>query len=251
MRLKIIFGERGDPFNISRDYRRYFISFIKKVFEKSGKFDEFYSSKRLKPFAFSVFLGNQFELIEESEDEKIKVNPPFNMIFSTGDFEIFSIFYNGLLDIKKENSGITLKNKIFQIKDISLNKIVKINEDSAVFKTVGICILTDPEENSENFDKWFIVPSEKNIEKFNQVLEKRMLKKYEMINQKKIETKIELIPLKGESIKEIYVKHYGGYLKGFKGVFTLKSDPCMLQFIYDYGLGVRTGQGFGLLEIVK
>lgn len=31
----------------------------------------------------------------------------------------------------------------------------------------------------------------------------------------------------------------------------MKGDPWVLQFLYDYGLGVRCGQGFGILEIVK
>ncbi|MEN3045122.1 MAG: CRISPR-associated endoribonuclease Cas6 [Candidatus Hydrothermales bacterium] len=56
---------------------------------------------------------------------------------------------------------------------------------------------------------------------------------------------------KDRSIEEVYVKHYGGFLKGFKGVFILESSPWMLQFIYDFGLGVRTGQGFGLLELIS
>ncbi|MEN3046978.1 MAG: CRISPR-associated endoribonuclease Cas6 [Candidatus Hydrothermales bacterium] len=43
----------------------------------------------------------------------------------------------------------------------------------------------------------------------------------------------------------------GGFLKGFKGVFILESSSWMLQFIYDFGLGVRTGQGFGLLELIS
>ncbi|MEM3467628.1 MAG: CRISPR-associated endoribonuclease Cas6 [archaeon] len=250
MRLKVSFGEKEEVVEISRDYRRYFISFIKSVFERSGKYQELYFYKKLKPFTFSVFLGDKFEIIEENKNDKIIVNSPFNLIFSTGDLEIFSFFYNGLLDMKKENLGLRLKNSNFPIRDISLDKFIKIKKDRAIFKNVGICILTNPDESAKDFEKWFITPKD-DLEKFNQVLNIRMLQKYEIIKGKKIEAEIEFIPLERESIKEVYVKHYGGYLKGFKGVFILKSHPEMLQFIYDYGLGVRTGQGFGLLEVIK
>jgi CRISPR-associated endoribonuclease Cas6 len=52
-------------------------------------------------------------------------------------------------------------------------------------------------------------------------------------------------------MKEVLVKHYNGYVRGFKGVFELSGSPEILQFVYDYGFGIRTGQGFGLLELVK
>jgi len=53
------------------------------------------------------------------------------------------------------------------------------------------------------------------------------------------------------SIEEVLVKHYGGYVRGFLGEFKLHTDnPEVLKFVYQYGLGVRTGQGFGYLEVV-
>ncbi|MEN3045123.1 MAG: hypothetical protein ABDH37_07930 [Candidatus Hydrothermales bacterium] len=181
MQLKIVFGDKGEPLSITRDYRRYFISFIKGVFTKSKKFEEIYSVKKLKPFTFSVFLGNEFEMIDDVEDKKLIVNSPFNLIFSTGDMEIFSYFYNGVLQIKKENGGLKLNKKLFPIKDILLNKNTKIKSSCAIFKTVGICVLNNPEEDPKNFEKWFIVPDEENLEKFNKILQKRMLEKYEII----------------------------------------------------------------------
>ena len=248
MRLKIIFGKKDVPLEISRDYRRYFISFLKKVFTKSGEFENLYSFKKLKPFTFSIFLGDKFEMIEDKEEKMVKVVPPFNLVFSTGDLKIFTNFYNGVLDLKNEKEGVHLEGKNFPIEEILLEKNVKINTDTIIFKTAGICVLTDPDEDAKDFERWFIVPCQENIEKFNEVLEKRTLEKYRIIIGEKINTKIKFIPLK---TKEIYVKHYDGFLKGFKSVFVLQSHPQILQFVYDYGLGVRTGQGFGLLEIIK
>jgi CRISPR-associated endoribonuclease Cas6 len=40
-------------------------------------------------------------------------------------------------------------------------------------------------------------------------------------------------------------------MSAFVGTFKLKSEPEILQLIYDVGLGVRRSQGFGMLEVVR
>lgn len=269
MRLKLILGEEDKKIKVERDYRKYFISLIKNAFARSGIFTELYSQKKVKPFTFSVFLGDDFLIPDEDEKEKIEIKPPFKFLFSTGDPVIFSHFYNGILEMKKNYKGLNLPGgKIFPVKDIILSKNVKIRTSLCIFRTVGVCVLTDPEQNAKDFEKWFVVPDEKNMDRFNKILEERMIQKYERIKGERLDTKIKFTPLSEKEIplfirqgklnpsfgekpvKEVYVKHYNGYLRGFKGVFFLESHPEMLQFIYDYGLGVRTGQGFGLLEVI-
>jgi len=36
----------------------------------------------------------------------------------------------------------------------------------------------------------------------------------------------------------------------FEGCFRLKGDPRDLQMLYQIGIGLRTGQGFGMVDIV-
>lgn len=68
---------------------------------------------------------------------------------------------------------------------------------------------------------------------------------------------MEFVPVK---IKKQVVKHT---LKGFRektgkpymtltcfeGCFKLKGDPRDLQMLYQIGIGLRTGQGFGMVEV--
>lgn len=265
MRLKVTFEELKEEITIEKEYRKYFISFIKNVFTQTNLFTEIYSDKKVRPFTFSVFLGNDFEIL----DRDIKIKSPIDLIFSTGDYFIFTNFYNGVLELKKKKQGIIWKNgKVIPVKDIVLLRNVKINSSCAIFKTIGVSVVTDPEKRAKNFEKWYCVPGEDNLQEFNRVLEKRMLEKYERMVGKRLDTQIKFTPVSEKEmeifirqgkiplsfgtkpIKEVYVKHYNGFIKGFKGVFYLESHPEMLQFIYDYGLGVRTGQGFGLLEVI-
>lgn len=269
MRLKITLGEKGEDVRIGIDYRRYFMSFVKGIFARSGIFSDLYSDKKIKPFTFSVFLGNDFEILDREKVKDITAKLPFNFIFSTGDPVIFTHFYNGALEMKKESQGISFPGgKVIPIKDILLSQTVKINTSCCIFKTVGICVVTDKEAKAKDFGKWYCTPDEDNLERFNEVLESRMLEKYERIKGKGLNTQVKFTPISKKEMKifirqgkinpsfgvkpinEVYVKHYNGFIKGFKGVFYLESHPEMLQFIYDYGLGVRTGQGFGLLEVI-
>ena len=52
-----------------------------------------------------------------------------------------------------------------------------------------------------------------------------------------------------ENLREEFIRHYGGYLRGFIGTFKLEADFEILDFVYKYGMGLRTGQGFGYLEV--
>jgi CRISPR-associated endoribonuclease Cas6 len=36
----------------------------------------------------------------------------------------------------------------------------------------------------------------------------------------------------------------------FEGIFSLNGEPEDLQFLYDAGMGIRRGQGFGMLELL-
>uniref|UniRef100_A0A7V6CD73 CRISPR-associated endoribonuclease Cas6 n=1 Tax=Thermodesulfobacterium geofontis TaxID=1295609 RepID=A0A7V6CD73_9BACT len=241
MRIKVIF-ESEKIFSLNKDYRRYFISFLKKVFEEAN-LKEIYQRKEYKPFTFSVWLGKNFKI-----DEELNVSKEISFLFSSGDPVIITNFYNGVIKLKKENFKI-IREKL-RIKDINLLSYKKINRDRAIFKTIGVCVLNNPEASKNDFKRWYIIPTD-DIEKFNEILFKRTNERYQFLIKKSDTHRIRFNLIEDYPIKEIIVKHYKGYVRGFKGIFELKGSPEILQFIYDYGFGVRTGQGFGLLEIVK
>jgi len=270
MRLKVVLGESDAKVRLRRDYRRYFMSFLKDAFTKSGVYRDLYSTKTLKPFTFSVYLGDDFKILEDNDSEEIEANLPFHLIFSTGDPVIFAQFYNGVLYLKESKKGITLpKGQVIPIKDILLAKDTKIKSSHVVFRTTNVCVLTDPDQSAKDFDKWYTVPENGSLDRFEAVLKRRVFEKYEILTGKRAKCDLRFTPCSNDkvlsyvrrgvispsylsnSIKEVVVEHYGGFLKGFKGVFHLESCPEILQFIYDYGLGVKTGQGFGLLEVVE
>ncbi|MGQ9618788.1 MAG: CRISPR-associated endoribonuclease Cas6 [Candidatus Aminicenantia bacterium] len=50
-------------------------------------------------------------------------------------------------------------------------------------------------------------------------------------------------------MSETFIRYYNCFIREHRWVFWLEGDKEILQFVYDYGLGVRTGQGFCMLEV--
>jgi CRISPR-associated endoribonuclease Cas6 len=252
MRFKIIFY--GQPIDLlsqnkNVDIRRDFISFLKKSFEKVSKekYNSLFSTKRLKPYVYAAFLGTELS--------HGKIGPQISFIFSSGDHEIISLFWNGILQLKKEREDkIILSGQKFIMKDIELLPEKKINSTKVLFRTIGISVVTNPHASPKDFKKWYVIPEKGNIEEFNKILNERIRQKYKIIKNKDMrsEIKFSLYERNGNTlIKETIVSAFNGYIRGFRGCFFLEGEPEILKFLYDYGFGVRTGQGFGLLDVVK
>ncbi|MEM2742264.1 MAG: CRISPR-associated endoribonuclease Cas6 [candidate division WOR-3 bacterium] len=247
MRLLIKFTS-GHKTPINHELRKPFISFLKKVFEKSDEnyFNELFNSKKAKPYCFSPYFGKDFA-------EKY-IGKNISLIFSTGNPDILIHFWNGILALKEDNSDYLSINGIkFYLRNLTLLPPKKINSTKAIFRTIGISVLTNPQQSAKDFENWYITPEQDNLDEFNEVLRKRTQERFLHIKgvNKEINLTFSLLQKPEKLVEKTIVPHYGGYIKGFRGTFLLEGDPEILQFLYDFGLGVRTGQGFGLLKLVK
>ncbi|MCS7180282.1 MAG: CRISPR-associated endoribonuclease Cas6 [bacterium] len=247
MRVLINFSSKNEIKSFY-NLRSCFISFIKKTFEVSNHllYNILFEKKKAKPYVFSPYFGEEFK--------KEKIGKNISMIFSTGDFSIISYFWNGLLYLKeKKLDFIEINGEKFFIKNVKLFPNKKINSNKVIFKTIGISVLTDPEKSADDFKNWYIIPEKENVERFNEVLKRRTEERIKFIIgvNRKINLKFSLTGEIENSVIETIIPHYKGYIRGFRGLFFLEGEIEALQFLYDYGFGVRTGQGFGLLEIVK
>ena len=262
MRLKVYFGDESGKVRIGMDYRRAFLSFIKKAFSQTPYMEDIFQEKKAREFVFSAFLGKGMK----ADGEKLEVSPPFELYFSSGAPFIVSAFYNGVMELKKKGEGIELEGKKFGISRVEVLRPKKFTSSFVIFKTLGICVLTDPDASRDDFEKFYVIPER---EDFKEILRKRIIEKYEFIMGSKIpDERINFLPVSRDlleplirsgavapsfwkkSLVPVRVRHYGGYVRGWRGVFGLEAHPVVLQFVYDYGLGVKTGQGFGMLECV-
>jgi len=229
--LKLVSAE-DTPVRVGIDYRRRFISLLKKIFKEE------YEENKARPYTFAVYFG---------KDAKIKGNliegvKSINFRFSTGDFMLAVRFYNGALALKKQRATHRIGEGEFYIEWISQEKE---KEPTGTFRTLSPVVVERMGYTYQKPVERYIIPSE---EGFEASLLENILRRYRDIKGEDL--KVSRFAFESIKTKEELIKHYGGYVRGFIGKFRIVSDSEeLLRFIYQYGLGLRTGQGFGYLEV--
>lgn len=264
MRIKIIFSLSNPKLPII--YRHRFVAFIKDCLQKtdSNYKNTIYPSENSektkipKPFSFAV----QLPTIKETKKEKIIIDSNFevedmvfyfpenknvSLLISSCDYEFIVNLYNGIL----QNQTFQLTNdvKIFFKKSFVL-KEKKIQDNEVVFKTLSSISIETKEGKS-------ILPFS-DIDAFNRefnIIHDKILKDIRGYGLKS-PLYFENIKLKEQIVKHTFKKFREKtskpymYLNCFMGLFKLKGDPEDLQILYQKGIGLRTGQGFGMVEVV-
>jgi CRISPR-associated endoribonuclease Cas6 len=228
-----------EEFVIPMDFRRHFISLTKMLLNDSlfsMRFKE--SSPGYSPYVFGIYFSKILRI--DPEQEAMIIRPPVMMTFSTGLYDLMTDVCNGAIAMKGENTVLGLK-----LDEIQLLPNRTIRSDRVKFQVVGHAVLRGREEYLDNTD----------AAQIEEAINTHLQTKLEFINQN-------IAPFEDTCFSPIKViehqeltkgvcEHYGGKITSVRGKITLSGCPASLQFLYDYGLGVRTGQGFGLLEVVK
>lgn len=262
MRINILFTCEKLPIL----YRHRIMAMIKEALRLSDKSykDSLYPdknsviSKIVKPFSFSLLLPKSKEI----KKEKITVDADLDvedvvfyfpndntvsLLVSSYDNLFTMLLYNGLLAMKEFDfgNGITLT-----LKKVFLLNEKQINNSEAIFKTISPILIEDKNEKP-------LLP-DNNLLEFNNELNIIHDKILNDIRGRGLKTSLEFTPI---TCKKQVVKHT---LEGFRkktgkpymtltcyeGQFKLKGEPEDLQTLYQVGIGLRTGQGFGMIEVI-
>jgi CRISPR-associated endoribonuclease Cas6 len=266
MRIKVTFRAKKLPIL----YRHMFMALIKKALENSdtGYKESLYPdkssehSKIAKPFCFSVSMppGKTIKKEKIIIDEAIEIedavfhfpqNSSLSFYISSSEYQFMVCLYNGLLEMKSFPFGNNINLKLERV--FMLNE-KKINGDEVVFKTNAPVLIEDKYGKPVLPLTDSLSPIASFNEHFNAIHD-RILKD---VRGQGLYREMEFVPIK---LKKQVVKHT---LKGFRektgkpymtltcfeGCFKLKGDPRDLQMLYQIGIGLRTGQGFGMVDVV-
>ncbi|GEA14999.1 hypothetical protein E308F_12430 [Moorella sp. E308F] len=228
---------REGPITIPLDFRRHFISLIKALAGTSSLANRFTIEKPgYSPYVFSVDF-NGIIAMNTSKGE-ITCRPPVFMTISTGIFEVMTALSNGAIAMKGRKAVLGLS-----LKDIYLLPLKKIRSTSKKFRILGHAVLRGICDYVDGSD----------VEQLEEAINTHLFNRYNfLVKEYCLEDGLRINPVKVLTPSGYYkgvCYHYGGQLTTIQGHIHLQSTPETLQFLYDYGLGVRTGQGFGLLEV--
>ncbi|SSC12697.1 putative CRISPR-associated protein Cas6 [Mesotoga infera] len=234
MRFQIMLSGRSEIISLPLDYRSGFIHFFKKLAESSEMMDMFYARKSYKRFSFSVRLGSEMRI----EGERLEAKLPAMVTFSTGDLSVFNSFLGSATKFWSWEEPLSIFTNTLFISGINVQRPFLVNKPFLKCKSYTHITLRDPENP-------ILSLSTKDMEKFNFTLNSYMKEKFTAFTGRIPKGELSFEAGSGEF--EL-VRHYNGFVGGYRGVFALSGPPDLLQFAYDYGLGHRTGQGFGLFS---
>ncbi|WP_456402459.1 CRISPR-associated endoribonuclease Cas6 [Persephonella sp.] len=264
MRLKIQIETEYVPII----YRHRVVSFIKEALKKSnGSYKDFlYQNKITKPFTFNLVLPKE----RKSNKTLIKIDDNFSIedivfhiknecltiYISSLDRGFINSLYRGIKRLKffdfswNDSMLVNGKKIIWNIKSITVFPDKTIQNSTVTFKTNSPMIIEDKEDrpvlyNEPEFEECL-------NEIADRILRAKHIKgtglsrplKFEVVEMRKQVVKHTLKDFRDKTGKPVM------YLTGNSGVFKLSGDPVDLNILHKIGIGNRTGQGFGMIELV-
>jgi CRISPR-associated endoribonuclease Cas6 len=198
----------------------------------------------------------------------IKPNEYISMLVSSSDYEFMVNVYNGLLSMKEFEFNNEIK---FTLQKVFMLDEKKIVSDEVVFKTLSPVLLEEQiievvNGKEKKKDRYILPPMEINTTdgEFNTFFSNihngilRDIRSENGMKEHGLYKPLEFVPIE---LKKRVIKHtIRAFWKKnpdrpvmkftcFEGCFRLKGDPRDLQMLYQIGIGLRTGQGFGMVEV--
>jgi CRISPR-associated endoribonuclease Cas6 len=240
MRLKITFELENEVFPVQ--YRKNILSFIKNAFYNYDEkfYEKFYKENNniQKPYSYAIFLDNpKFE-----GDKIILKSNVINMVFSVYDYANGINIYNAI----NQQRGVkfSMNQNSIKITNIYLQEEKNIIEEKIIVKMLSPIIVREHNQITGK-DYYYSYKREGFLENLK-------------INMKESLNIVDLSDelVEGFEIKEIESKKtvipvYEQMIEATLGVFELRGDRNLLEFLYKSGIGSRRSLGFGLFEILS
>jgi len=237
-------------------FRHRVLAFIKEALCQSDKDykNSIYNIRMPKVYTFNLVFDKTNPKQEEiSLDDKFKIKDKvfyqdrsIFLYISSNDYQFLINFFNGMKKIRIFDFN-KFDNIYWQIGKPTILREKIIFKNEVTFKTDSPFVI-------ETKDDRPVVFSDENFPKeLNSVMDKI----FRTLNGRGLKEPFEFIPLK---MKKEVIKHTTRgfrektkkpimYITANSGIFKLKGHPEDLQTIYQIGLGNRTGQGFGMVEV--
>lgn len=239
LRLKFILKNPSLP----TDYRRIFMSFIKKLVSEpeDGKFfGQICNAANTRPFTFAVNLPQP-----KFENGKILLcKNELILTISTGDKFTGYLLFASALAQRGKPFAMPLDNQM-TLRECSQLSEKLSNSDNVLVKMHSPLCLREHFKD-KNKDVYYSVDSENFAQKSSEILFGQL--KSAGFSDEAAKS-VEVIPLMS---KKTVVTHYESKIECSVGNFVIKaSDKAVINYFLRYGIGSRKSAGFGFAELVS
>ncbi|MHB1153748.1 MAG: CRISPR-associated endoribonuclease Cas6 [Eubacteriales bacterium] len=238
MRIKMTF--RLCKKTLISDYHPCIISFFKAALSKYDNklYDSLYGSGApiQKNFTFSTYLPNS----TFSNDEIILDDKTIVVTLSTPDM-IFGIdFYNAALGMK--NMSYPFGNNIAKLIQIKVENHKVIKSETVYFKMLSPVIVKAHIKGSR--DEYYTVGDECFYGQLKLICTKQFEKLAPYLCIKNLE-------IEAVNCKKTVVALFGQKITATLGIFKLKAETEIINYLYQAGIGSKRSSGFGFFEIIR
>lgn len=252
MRIKIKFSPVNSIFKIPVNYNYLVQSFIYKNI--SNKLSDFLHNKgytdgkrSFKMFTFSRLQG---KCHYDGESKSLIFKDNFDLWVSSPESDFLESYASELL----KNPEIRLGENQIYINSIEVSITPPFEEEILIKMISPVTVYRTLPDMEGNKTTYYLHPKEA---KFSELIYKNLKKKYRAFYKSEpphVDFEIEPERVSDRSLKIIYYEKKGAekfLIKGWLGVYKIKSHPEILKLAWDAGIGSKNPQGFGMFEIVN
>lgn len=242
MRFELVCKIKNNEFPV--EYSSSIMSFIKSAISKcnEGKYYEsFFKENTRKDYTFAVMLPKS----TFQKDKILLENNEIKISFSTADSNKTGfIMFNAFMRMRDKSYPLPNGNSMTLTK-IIMNKSDVITNSRAIFKTkLGSSVCLRDHNRETNKDIYYCCADDNFREKLIETV------KRQLINAEFSEKEVNDLTINNFSNKKVVVKFYKRYIDATTGMFEVKANNEVLQYLYDVGLGSRRNSGFAMLDLV-
>ncbi len=224
------------------DYRKYIVSYIKQclsAFDKELYHKWYEGNTEIKPFTFTVYFSNpkfqQENIFLESKNIKVY----FKMPNSKDAIRL----YNAFLLKFKEHKEFKITGNSMMLTNV-YSEVIKEFEDTNLIIKMNSPLMARYHDKDKNENKYYLATDPK----FEEIVKMNIANVIKGLN-----LDIDIVDFKIKPLKnsKAVIRLYDKMVEGSLGVFEIKGNKKLLNFLYQAGIGSCRSSGMGCFNIVK
>lgn len=226
---------------ISMEYHSFIVSFFKKALESYDEqlYKDLYQegNTKLKTFTFSVY----FDSPQFCKEQIILGTNKIRVHITDYNLQNGLLLSNALMNMEKISFPIT--NNEMKLSRIITERLNLLTEDNIIIQMSSPLIVRNHNKETNQDNYYTYQDSE-----FKDTLKLNLKSMIEKLNYSFSVDDFDIVPLKN---KKTVVKLYHHSMNASLGIFQLKGNPKLLDFLWKAGIGSHRSSGFGSFKILK
>lgn len=227
---------------ISTEYHSFIVSFFKKALEAYDEelYQKWYQGNpEAKPFTFSVYFDSpQFA----GETITLRTNK-ISVHILNYDIQNALLLANAFQEFETKKIIFPLNHNEMRLNRVSKERLKPLEEDNIIVQMTSPLVVRNHNKDT-NKDDYLTYQDEQ----FKEILKMNIQNTIEKLGYSINVDDFDIVPLKN---KKTVVKLYRHSMNASLGLFQLKGNQELLDFLWKAGMGSHRSSGFGNFKIIK